>query len=64
AGILGHPLRALAAASRMAADAGERLEAGWSVMAGAPVAAEALKPGLHVETEVARLGRVAFSTRA
>jgi 2-oxo-3-hexenedioate decarboxylase len=61
AGILGHPLRSLAAAARMVAEAGERLEAGWVVMAGAATAAEALRPGIHVETEVQALGRVAFT---
>jgi 2-oxo-3-hexenedioate decarboxylase len=61
AAILGHPLRALAAASRMLGAGGERLEAGWVVMAGAATAAEALRPALHVEAEVQQLGRVAFS---
>jgi 2-oxo-3-hexenedioate decarboxylase len=64
AGILGHPLRALAAASRMSSAAGERLEAGWIVMAGAPVAAEPLRAGVHVEAEVQHLGRVAFTVAA
>ena len=61
AAILGHPVRSLVAAARMAAAGGERLEAGWIVMAGAATAAEALAPGIYVETEVQRLGRVAFS---
>lgn len=63
AAILGHPLRSLVAAARMAAAGGEQLEAGWIVMAGGATAAEALRPGLCVETEVQHLGRVAFTVR-
>jgi 2-oxo-3-hexenedioate decarboxylase len=63
AAILGHPLRGLAAAARMVSAAGERLEAGWIVMAGAATAAEALRPDVYVETEVQGLGRTAFSVR-
>lgn len=63
AAILGHPLRSLVAAARMAARGGERLEAGWIIMAGGATAAEALRPGLFVEAEVQYLGRVAFSVR-
>lgn len=61
AAILGHPLRSLVAAARMAAAGGERLESGSIVMAGAATAAQPLRPGVHVETEVQHLGRVAFS---
>lgn len=64
AAILGHPLRSLVAAARMATAGGERLEAGWIVMAGGATAAEALRPGLHVEAEVQHLGRVAFTIDA
>ena len=63
AAILGHPLRSLVAAARMAADGGERLEAGWIIMAGGATAAEALRPGIFVEAEVQHLGRVAFSVK-
>lgn len=63
AAILGHPLRSLVAAARMAAAGGERLEAGWIVMAGGATAAEALRPGLFVEAEVQHLGRVAFTVK-
>ena len=59
--ILGHPARSLAAASRMAAASGERLEAGWIVMAGGATAAEALRPGVYVQLEVQNLGTVSFS---
>ena len=50
----------MAAASRLSGDAGERLEAGWIVMAGGATAAEALVPGVHVRNTVERLGSVAF----
>jgi 2-oxo-3-hexenedioate decarboxylase len=61
AAILGHPARSLAAAARMAGSAGERLEAGWIVMAGGATAAEALRPGVYVQLEVQSLGTVSFS---
>jgi len=63
AALLGHPLRSLVAAARMAAAAGEHLEAGSIVMAGAATAAEPLRAGLYVEAEVQHLGRVAFTVR-
>jgi 2-oxo-3-hexenedioate decarboxylase len=63
AAILGHPLRSLVAAARMAAAGGEQLEPGAIVMAGGATAAEALSPGLYVETEVQHLGRVAFTVQ-
>ncbi|MFP3613161.1 2-keto-4-pentenoate hydratase [Paraburkholderia sp. SIMBA_050] len=62
AGILGHPLRSLVAAARLAADAGEPLQAGWLVMAGGATAAEALAPGMHVRCEMRGLGTVEFNT--
>jgi len=58
AAILGNPLRALAAASRLAASAGETLEAGWIVMAGSATAAEPLTRGCRVCVEVESLGCV------
>jgi 2-oxo-3-hexenedioate decarboxylase len=61
AAIMGHPLRALVAAARFAAQADEPLQPGWIVMAGGATAAEALAPGTWVEHEVQHLGRVAFS---
>lgn len=60
AAILGHPLRSLVTAARMAAASGERLESGSIVLAGAATAAQPLHPGVYVETEVQHLGRVAF----
>ncbi|WP_321803409.1 2-keto-4-pentenoate hydratase [Burkholderia sp. BCC1988] len=62
AGILGHPLRSLVAAARLAGDAGEPLQAGWIVMAGGATAAEALGPGMHVRCEMQGLGSVELTT--
>src|SRR5690606_35051360 len=61
AAILGHPIRSLAAASRLSTAAGERLEAGWIILAGGATAAEALQPDVHVRTVIEKLGTVAFS---
>jgi 2-oxo-3-hexenedioate decarboxylase len=61
AAILGHPVRSLVAASRLAAAAGETLEEGWIVLAGGATAAEALAPGDHVRNVVQDLGSVSFS---
>jgi 2-oxo-3-hexenedioate decarboxylase len=61
AAILGHPLRALCAASRLAAEAGETLAAGSLVMAGGATAAVAVRPGASVRCDMQRLGRVGFS---
>lgn len=60
AAILGHPARALAAAARFAAQAGEPLQAGWIVMAGGATAAEAMRANLHVEVEMQSIGRCSF----
>jgi 2-oxo-3-hexenedioate decarboxylase len=61
AAILGHPLRSLVAAASMTAADGERLEAGWLILAGSATTAEPLRRGLFVQTEVQALGRVAFT---
>ncbi len=58
--ILGHPLKALAAAARIADGLGETLEEGWIVMAGAATAAEPLRPGLTVRNVVSQLGSVSI----
>lgn len=60
AAILGHPIRSLVAAARLAAEAGEPLQAGDIVMAGGATAAEALSPGQHVRVVVQGLGRAEF----
>lgn len=64
AAILGHPLRSLVAAARLAEAAGEPLQAGDIVMAGSATAAEALAPGQHVKLEVEALGSVEFHVAA
>ncbi|MBK17388.1 MAG: 4-oxalocrotonate decarboxylase [Rhodospirillaceae bacterium] len=61
AAILGHPVRSLAHAARLATQAGESLEAGWVVMAGGATAAHALSPGDYVRNMVEELGFVGFS---
>lgn len=64
AAILGHPLRSLVTAARLADSAGEPLKEGDIVMAGGATAAEHLAPGQHVRLIVQKLGRVEFSVRA
>jgi 2-oxo-3-hexenedioate decarboxylase len=63
AAILGHPLRALVAAARFVAGAGEKLEPGSIVMAGAATAAIALSQEQHISLEAEKLGRVQFTVR-
>ena len=63
AAILGHPLRSLASAARLAAQYGLGLEAGSIVLAGGATAASALRAGLHVAVDFQVLGRAAFSVR-
>lgn len=60
AAILGHPLRSLVAAARLVAQWGERLEAGWIVLAGGATAAHPLAAGMTVRTEMQSLGAVSF----
>jgi 2-oxo-3-hexenedioate decarboxylase len=60
AAILGHPLRSLVGAARLAAAAGEPLQAGAVVMAGGATAAEWIKPGSYVSIEMERLGHAGF----
>jgi 2-oxo-3-hexenedioate decarboxylase len=60
AALLGHPLRSLVAAARLAAAAGEPLQAGAIVMAGGATSAEWLRPGQYVSVEMERLGRAGF----
>lgn len=64
AAILGNPARSLAAASRMVAEHGERLEAGWIVMAGGATEAVALTAGMSVRNTVEKLGSVSFTVGA
>ncbi|MFJ5136062.1 2-keto-4-pentenoate hydratase [Streptomyces sp. NPDC088707] len=58
AAILGSPLRALAAAARLAGE----LEPGTVILAGAATAAVPLPPGTHARATVAGLGTVRFTT--
>ncbi|CAM5558198.1 4-oxalocrotonate decarboxylase [Streptomyces spiroverticillatus] len=60
AAILGHPLRALAAAARLAPRG--VLDAGTVILAGAATAAAPLPHGVHVRATVSGLGTVGFST--
>lgn len=64
AAILGHPLRALVAAARLAGEAGEALQPGDIVLAGAATNAEALRPGVEVRLEVQNLGITEFGVAA
>ncbi|WP_029010059.1 2-keto-4-pentenoate hydratase [Azospirillum halopraeferens] len=61
AAILGDPVRSLVAAARLVAQWGERLEAGWIVLAGGATAAEPLAPGVSVRLTMQHLGPVSFS---
>ncbi|MFD0337132.1 2-keto-4-pentenoate hydratase [Streptomyces sp. NPDC127117] len=63
AAILGHPLRSLAAAARLAAEAGITLGPGQIVLAGAATAALPLPRGAHVRVLGAGLGQVEVTTR-
>ena len=60
AAILGDPVRSLVAAARLVAQWGERLEAGWIVLAGGATAAEHLTPGASVRLVMQDLGSVSF----
>lgn len=60
AAILGHPMRSLMAAARLAAAAGEPLQAGAVVMAGGATAAEWIKPGSYVSIEMEHFGHAGF----
>lgn len=64
AAILGDPVRSLVAAARLVAKWGERLEAGWIVLAGGATAAQPLAAGAHVRTTFEKLGAVSFSVEA
>lgn len=64
AAILGNPSRALVAAARMAAIAGEALNPGDIVLAGGATAAAALAVGDHVETQFETFGTIAFNVGA
>lgn len=60
AALLGHPLRSLVAAARLAGEADEPLQPGWVVMAGGATPAEWIAPGQYVSLEMQGLGTVGF----
>lgn len=62
AAILGDPIRSLVAAARVAGEAGETIEPGWIVMAGAATAAQAITPGTYMRTLVEKLGAVSITS--
>jgi 2-oxo-3-hexenedioate decarboxylase len=64
AALLGHPLRSLVAATRLSAQAGEPLQAGWIVMAGGATPAEWIKPGQYVSVEMEQLGSAGFHVKS
>ncbi|MGW6455905.1 2-keto-4-pentenoate hydratase [Streptomyces sp. NPDC055078] len=63
AAILGHPMRSLLAAARLAGEAGIALEPGFVVLAGAATEAVPLPRAAHVRVLGARLGQVEVTTR-
>ena len=64
AAILGHPVRALVAAARMVSAAGEGLQPGDIVLAGAATAAVPLAAGQAVQLDVQSLGMLGFGVEA
>ncbi|MBJ9999704.1 2-keto-4-pentenoate hydratase [Erwinia sp. S38] len=60
AALLGHPLRSLVAAARLAEQAGEPLQPGWIVLAGGATAAEWVHPGDYISVEMQTLGSAGF----
>ncbi len=63
AAILGHPVRALVAAARLAAEAGETLQPGDIILSGGLTAAHTLSPGETVRATLQNLGFVSISIR-
>ncbi len=63
AAILGHPVRALVAAARLAGQAGETLRPGDVVMSGGLTAAHAVSNGETVRATLQNLGFVSISVR-
>lgn len=64
AAVLGHPLRSIVAAARLAGAAGEALEPGDIILGGAATAAEPLRAGIEVLLEVEGLGEAGFTVAA
>lgn len=64
AAVLGGPFRMLAHGVRLTEASGEPLQAGDVVMSGGAHLPLPMRPGLHVQAEVAGLGRLGFTTAA
>ncbi|ALS97042.1 2-keto-4-pentenoate hydratase [Lacimicrobium alkaliphilum] len=64
AAILGNPYRSLVEAARLASESGLCLEAGWTVLAGAATAAQALSANSHIQLKTSTLGDVHLYTSA
>lgn len=62
AAILGNPYRSLVEAARLAGEAGLCLEAGWTVLAGAATAAQAVPANSHIHLQTCGLGNVHLYT--
>lgn len=62
--ILGDPVEALMAASRLCAEQGLELKKGWILMAGGATAAEALDEGVSVKAVVEKLSTPSFNVKA
>ncbi|WP_413728259.1 2-keto-4-pentenoate hydratase [Sodalis sp. RH19] len=60
AALLGHPLRSLVAAARLAAEANEPLQEGWIVMAGGATSADWIEAGQYISVDMERLGSAGF----
>ncbi|HKJ74757.1 MAG TPA: fumarylacetoacetate hydrolase family protein [Alphaproteobacteria bacterium] len=60
AALAGHPARSLAAASRLAGEAGIEIQAGWIVLAGSATTPTAIEAGMHIRHVVEKLGAVEF----
>lgn len=60
AAILGHPIRSIEAASRLAYEYEQVIPAGSIILAGAATSAEFLKPGISVSAVVENLGGIRF----
>lgn len=61
AAVLGHPLRALAMATRLCAAAGQPIGEGTIVMSGGATSAEPLRAGAHVSARIHGLGQAEFT---
>lgn len=62
AAIMGHPARALVAIAQLLGEQGRSVASGSIVLAGSPMAAQPLGPGMHVLAEIEKLGRAEFTT--